>query len=78
MLNAITRNQLVACWFAAVALTGAGFVAIGVHPGLSTGAFLLALSVVPPGMIVALWRDKQPSTAREILYATDAGTEGRS
>ena len=78
MLNQITRNRLVGYWFAAVVVFGATVVAMGVNVGLSTSALLLALSLVPPGIILALWRDVSPSTIGEVLYAPNARTEGRS
>jgi hypothetical protein len=77
MLKGITRNGLVACWFAAVAVVIGSLVAMGVNIGVSTSAILLTLSVVPPVIILALWR-KAPPTVGEILYAANTRPEGRS
>ncbi len=78
MLNDITRNRLVALWFAAVAVIIASVAAMGVNVGVSTTALLLTLSLVPPGIIFVLWRGAPPQTVGEILYAANKGTEGRS
>jgi hypothetical protein len=78
MLNNITRNRLVTFWFAAVAVVIASVVAMGVSVGVSTTALLLTLSLVPPGIILVLWRGAPSQTVGEILYAANKGTEGRS
>ena len=78
MLKGITRNRLVALWLAAVAVVIASVVAMGVHVGVTTTALLFTLSLVPPGIILALWRGGPPQTVGEILYAVNKGTEGRS
>ncbi len=75
MVTAITRNRLVGYWFAALAVTIAYVIAMGVNVGVSTSALLLTLSLVPPGMILVLWRDRPAATVAEILYAANAPTE---
>jgi hypothetical protein len=77
MLNDITRNRLVGFWFAAVAVIIAVVVAMGVNVAVSTTALLLTLSLVPPGIILVLWRGAPPQTVGEILYAPNQGREGR-
>jgi hypothetical protein len=76
MLKDITRNRLVAFWFTAVAVIIASVIATGVNVGVSTAALLLSLSIVPPGILLALWRDAPPTVA-EILYATNTRTDRR-
>jgi hypothetical protein len=78
MLNNMTRNRLVGLWFAAVAVVTASLVVMGVNIGVGTTAFLLTLALVPPAIILALWRGVAPQTVGEILYAANNGTEGRS
>jgi len=78
MLKDITRNRLVGGWFASVAVIIASVIAMGVNVGVSTTALLLTLSVVPPGIILALWRGAPPPTVGEILYAANTRKEGRS
>jgi len=78
MLKALTRNRLVGFWFAAVAVMITTVVATGVNVGVSTATLLLTLSLVPPGIILALWRGAAAPTVGEILYAANPRTEGRS
>jgi hypothetical protein len=78
MVNDITRNRLVGVWFAAVAVAIASVVAIGVNVAVSTTALLLTMSLVPPAVMVLVWRGAPPSTVGEILYAANTRKEGRS
>jgi len=78
MLNHITRYQIVGYWFAAVAVIIASVIVMGVNVGVGTSALLLTLSMVPPGIVLALWRGGPPPTVAEILYAADTRTERRS
>jgi len=77
MLKDLTRTRLVCAWFAAVAIVIATIIALGVNVGVSTAALLLTLSLVPPGIILALWRGAPPPTVGEILYAANTRTERR-
>jgi UPF0716 family protein affecting phage T7 exclusion len=78
MLNDITRNRLVGFWFAAVAVIIAVVVAMGMNVGVGTTALLLTLSLVPPGIILVLWRGAPSPTVAEILHTANSPTEGRS
>ena len=78
MLKHITRNQLVGFWFAGVAVIVAAMIVMGVNVGVSTTAVLLTLSLVPPGMIVALWGKAPPPTIAEVLYEANTRTDDRS
>ena len=70
MLTDTTRRRLVGLWFAAIAILIASLIAMRVDVGVVTAALLLTLSLVAPG-IVALWRDVQPQSVREILSAAN-------
>jgi len=72
MLNNITRNRLLGFWFAAVAVIIATVVVTGAHVGLATAALLLALSIVPPGIILVLWPAAPAQTIGDILYTGNA------
>jgi hypothetical protein len=74
MLKGITRNRLVALWLAAVAVVIASVVVMDVKVGVSTTALLLTLALVPPGIILALWRGTPAQTVGEILYSANKGT----
>ena len=78
MFKDVTRNRLVGYWFSAVAVIITSVIAMGVNVGVSTAALLLTLSLVPPGIILALWRGAPPPTVGEILYAANTRTQGRS
>jgi hypothetical protein len=78
MLDDTTRNRLVGVWFAAIAAMIASVMAIGVNDRMNTTALLLTLCVVPPGIILALWRGAAPVRIGEILHAENTGPEGRS
>jgi hypothetical protein len=78
MLKDITRNRLVGFWFAAVVVIIASVVAMGVSVAVSTTAILLTLSLVPPGIMLVLWRGAPPPTVAEVLYAANTPKEGRS
>jgi Na+/phosphate symporter len=68
MLKDITRTRLVGLWFAAVAVVIATVIVTGANVGVATTALLLALSLVPPGIVLALWPAAPPPTIGEILY----------
>jgi hypothetical protein len=78
MLKEISRNRLVGFWFAAVTVIIASVVAMGVNVAVSTTAFLLTLSLVPPAILLLVWRGAPPPTVGEILYAANTPKEGRS
>ena len=78
MLKDITRNRLVGFWFAAVTVIIASVVAMGVNVAVSTTALLLALSLVPPAIMLLVWRGAPPPTVGEILYSVSKPKEGRS
>ena len=78
MLKHITRNRFAGFWFAAVAVIVASVVAMGVNVAVSTIALLLTLFLVPPGIMLVLWRGAPPPTVGEILYAANTLKEGRS
>jgi hypothetical protein len=78
MLKDITRNRLLAVWFVAVGVIIASLALLGVNLAGSTTAFLLTLSLVPPALMLLLWRNAEPPTAREIMYSANTPKDGRS
>jgi len=60
MLKNITRAKLIQIWFAAVALVVVAAIALGVAITISTAALLVAMSLVPPVIVLMLW----PTAAR--------------
>jgi hypothetical protein len=71
MLKDITRSRLIQVWFAAVALVVVAGVAFGATVTVSTGAMLLALSLVPPAIVFLLWPGVQPLTAADVVHGRD-------
>jgi len=71
MVKNIARNRLLGLWFASVAVIIATVIVTGVHVHIATTALLLLLSIVPPGIILALWPAAPPPTIGEILYAVN-------
>ncbi len=68
MLKHMTRAKLILIWFAAVALVVVSVIALGVAMTIGTGALLLAMSLVPPLLIVMLWPTGGPQTIAEVLH----------
>lgn len=71
MLKDITRSRLIQVWFAGVALVVVAGVAFGATVTVSTGAMLLALSLVPPAIVLLLWPGVQPLTAADVVHGRD-------
>jgi hypothetical protein len=71
MLKDMTRSRLIQVWFAGVALVVVAGVAFGAAVTVGTGAMLLALSLVPPAIVLLLWPRVQPLTAADVLHGRD-------
>lgn len=67
MFNRMTRFQIIQTWFATVAIVAAIALNFGGAPTLFTSATLLALSFVPPAILLILWRGVQPSPVAEVI-----------
>jgi hypothetical protein len=52
MVNDKSRARLIGAWFAAVAVTLAGNMILGVPVTLGTSVLLLAASLVPPAILL--------------------------
>ena len=78
MLKEISRTRLVGFWFAAVAVIIAWVVVTGVNVAISTAALLLTMCLVPPVIMLLVWRGAPPPTVGELRYAVNNRKEGRS
>jgi hypothetical protein len=78
MFHGFSRSRLVASWFAAAAVVIASLVVLGVTLTFSTAALLLTLSLMPPAILLSIWRGAPPPTVGEVLYSVHAQNEGRS
>jgi hypothetical protein len=70
MLKDMTRSRVIQVWFTGVALVLAAGIALGVSATIGTVVMLLALSLVPPAMVLVLWPGVQPPTASDVLHDT--------
>ena len=70
MLSSLTRARVIQIWFVVVAITGAAGVVLGIAVTASTAVLLLASCLVPPAILLFMWRDAPP-TAAEVLNATE-------
>ena len=75
VLREMTRSKLIQFWFATMSLVVAAAVALGVTVTIGTAAILVALSLVPPAIVLALWPGGQPMTAADVLYGRDRRDE---
>ena len=67
----IKRRFLVGAWVAAVvALAGVAALA-GASLTIGIGALWFAACVVPPAVMLMVWRGGPPPTIAEVLYAVD-------
>ena len=71
MLKDMTRSRLIQAWFSAILLVVVAGIFFGASVTLSTGAMLLALSLVPPVIVLVLWPGVQSRTAAEVLYGSN-------
>jgi hypothetical protein len=71
MWTNMTRSRLIQVWFATISLVIVAAVALGVTVTIGTAAVLLALSLVPPVIVLVLWPGVQPTTAADVLYGPD-------
>ena len=71
MLTNMTRGRLAGLWFATVAIAAMGAVLLGPEFTVGTGVFLMAASLVPPGVMLFLWRSTSPTIA-EVLHDAES------
>jgi hypothetical protein len=71
MSNSLNRGAVIGVWFAVIAvLAGAGAVE-GVSIMMGTRALLLVACLVPPAIMLMVWRGAPPPTVAELLHAVD-------
>ena len=77
MLKMASRTQLLGFWFAAVAVIIALVVATGVNMAVSTTVLLLTMCLVPPAIMLLVWRGAPPQTVGELLHSVNTQKDGR-
>jgi hypothetical protein len=78
MFNNTSRARLVAAWLLGVAVLAACAVIMGLNVTLPGGMLLLASCLVPPAILLMVWRGAPPFTVAELLHSVDGAQEGRS
>jgi hypothetical protein len=71
MFTRITPRTLVALWAALLVAIAVTAVAFGVVVDVSVAALWAAACVVPPAVLLMVWRGAPPPTIAEVLYAVD-------
>jgi hypothetical protein len=71
MLKDISRTRLIGAWCAAVVVIGACGVVAGIPVTVSFATLLLAIGLMPPAILLLLWRGAPPPTIAELLYSVD-------
>ena len=75
MLKNISRTQLVGAWVAAVMVLLACSVVAGATLTFSTAQLWLVAGVVPPAILLILWRGAPPATVAEVLHHVHGQTK---
>ena len=71
MSKAPNRGAFIGVWFVVIAaVAGAGAVG-GVSITMGTRALLLVACLVPPAIMLMVWRGAPPPTVAELLHAVD-------
>jgi hypothetical protein len=71
MLTDISRVRLIGAWLAVVIITMAGSVAAGAAVTLNMGELWLGACLVPPAVMLFVWRGAPPLTVAELLYSVN-------
>lgn len=73
MSRAINRRTVIGVWFAVlVTVAGAGALS-GVSITIGISAFWLVACVVPPAIMLMVWRGAPSPTVAGVLHAVDRG-----
>lgn len=79
MLKSVSRGRLVRSWCAAVIVLGAFSVAGGGPITTNAGELWLVACLVPPAVMLLVWRGAPPATVAELLYSVSLPSkEGRA
>ena len=70
MLKDISRARLVGMWIAAIVAVGACSVFLGAGLTVGNGELLLVACLVPPAVMLLVWRGAPPTVA-ELLYSVE-------
>ena len=71
MLSSLNRRDLIASWIGVVLTVAVAAALSGVSITALNSALWFAVCVVPPVLMLMVWRGAPPSTVAEILHAAD-------
>ena len=77
MFRDLSRRRMVVVWFAGVGALLAVILVVGAPIDGSTGSLLLLMSLVPPVVMLRVWRGAPPPTVAEVLHAVHTQPERR-
>ena len=72
--STLTRARVIQAWFAGVTFIIVACIAFDVASTLSAFVTLLAVSLVPPIILLMLWPGVQAPTAHDVLHGARQGT----
>jgi hypothetical protein len=76
MLNNISRLRLVGAWCALVIVIAAAGVVAGIPMTLANTGWLLAICLIPPVVMLFVWRGAPPPTVAELLHSVNGPSKG--
>jgi hypothetical protein len=71
VLNSMSRPQFVGAWCAAAVVLGACAIVFGADLTIGNAGWWLATCLVPPAILLLIWRGPPPLTVAEVLRAVD-------
>jgi hypothetical protein len=71
MLQSITRPVAVGIWIALLAILAAAVEVAGMPITAAASSLWVAACVVPPAIMLLVWRGAPPQTVAEVLHSVD-------
>jgi hypothetical protein len=71
MLQSITRPIAIGIWFALLLLIAAVSEVVGMPITAAASSLWVAACVVPPAIMLLVWRGAPPQTVAEVLHSVD-------
>jgi hypothetical protein len=71
MLKDLSRARVAGAWCAALLVIGALSVVAGAPVSISNVELWLVACLVPPSVMMLMWRGAPPRTVAEVLYAVN-------
>jgi hypothetical protein len=75
MLSGISPMRLIGMWCAGIITIGALSVFLGAALTAGNGELLLIACLMPPAVMLLVWRGAPPATVAELLHSVDHGSK---